>query len=83
VLTLIGVLIVGTLGCLVGALVLYAISRYGGRPLLDRYGKHIFIHKSKLDRADTWFTQYGEITVLRSLPIEPTVISKKKSGRRC
>jgi len=82
VLTLIGVLIVGTLGCLVGALVLYAISRYGGRPLLDRYGKHIFIHKSKLDRR-YMFTQYGEITVLRSLPIEPTVISKKKSGRRC
>ncbi len=76
-LTLIGVSLAGTLGCLVGALVLYAIGLYGGRPLLDRYGKHIPIHKSELDRADQWFAQYGEITVLvsRMLPIVRSIFS--------
>ncbi len=76
-LTLIGVSIAGTLGCLAGALVLYTIGLYGGRPLLDRYGKHIFMHKSELDRADQWFAQYGEITVLvsRMLPIVRSIFS--------
>ncbi len=70
-LTLVGVTIAGTLGCLAGALVLYAVGAYGGRPLLDRYGKYVFIRKSELDRADRWFAQHGEITVLvsRMLPV--------------
>ncbi len=70
-LTLIGVTIAGTLGCLVGALILYGIGLYGGRPLLDRYGKYVLIRKSELDRADKWFEQYGELTVFvsRMLPV--------------
>ncbi|MGZ4903089.1 MAG: DedA family protein [Halobacteriota archaeon] len=70
-LTLLGVAIAGTLGCLAGALVLYVIGLYGGRPLIDRYGKYVFIRKSELDRADKWFAQYGDITVFvsRMLPI--------------
>ncbi|MGZ4949276.1 MAG: DedA family protein [Halobacteriota archaeon] len=70
-LTLIGVTIAGTLGCLAGSLVLYFVGAYGGRPLLDRYGKYVLIRKSELDRADRWFAKHGEITVLvsRVLPI--------------
>ncbi len=70
-LALLGVALAGTLGCLAGALVLYAIGLYGGRPLLDRYGKYIFVRKSELDRADKWFEQYGDITVFASrlLPV--------------
>ncbi len=70
-LTLIGVTIAGTLGCLAGSLVLYYIGAYGGRPLLDRYGKYVLIRKSELDRADRWFARHGEITVFvsRMLPI--------------
>ncbi len=70
-LTLIGVTVAGTLGCLVGALVLYGVGLYGGRPLLDRYGKYVLIRKSELDRADKWFEQYGELTVFvsRMVPV--------------
>ncbi len=70
-LALLGVALAGTLGCLAGALVLYGIGLYGGRPLLDRYGKYIFVRKSELDRADKWFEQYGDITVFvsRLLPV--------------
>ncbi len=70
-LTLIGVTVAGTLGCLAGSLVLYFVGAYGGRPLLERYGKYALIRKSELDRADRWFEVHGEITVFvsRLLPI--------------
>ncbi len=76
-LTLLGVAIAGTLGCLAGSLVAYYVGAYGGRPLLDRYGRYVLIHKSELDRAHAWFEKHGEITVFvsRVLPIIRTFIS--------
>ncbi len=76
-LTVFGVAVAGTLGCLAGSLVAYYVGAYGGRPLLDRYGKYVLIRKGELDRAHTWFEKHGEITVLvsRVLPIIRTFIS--------
>jgi membrane protein DedA with SNARE-associated domain len=76
-LTLIGVALVGTAGCLAGSLVAYSVGAYGGRPLLERYGKYVLIRKSELDRAHTWFERFGEIAVFvgRVLPIVRTFIS--------
>ncbi|MGZ4914786.1 MAG: DedA family protein [Halobacteriota archaeon] len=76
-LTLLGVAIAGTLGCLAGSLVAYYVGAHGGRPLLERYGRYILVRKSELDRADTWFEKHGDITVLvsRVLPIIRTFIS--------
>ncbi len=76
-LTLLGVAIAGTLGCLAGSLVAYYVGAYGGRPLLDRYGRYVLIRQGELDRAHTWFEKHGEITVFvsRVLPIIRTFIS--------
>ncbi|HYC19319.1 MAG TPA: DedA family protein [Candidatus Bathyarchaeia archaeon] len=76
-LTLIGVALAGTAGCLAGSLVAYSVGAYGGLPLLERYGKYVLIRKSELDRAHTWFGRYGEIAVFvgRVLPIVRTFIS--------
>ncbi len=76
-LTLVGITIAGTLGCLTGSLIAYGIGAYGGRPLLERYGKYVFIRKSELDRAEQWFAKHGESAVFisRMLPIVRTVIS--------
>jgi membrane protein DedA with SNARE-associated domain len=76
-LTLIGVALVGTSGCLAGSLVAYSVGAYGGLPLLERYGKYVLIRKSELDRAHTWFERFGEIAVFvgRVLPIVRTFIS--------
>ena len=76
-LTLIGVALVGTAGCLAGSLVAYSVGAYGGLPLLERYGKYVLIRKSELDRAHTWFERFGEIAVFvgRVLPIVRTFIS--------
>lgn len=76
-LTLAGVTVAGTLGCLAGSLMAYGIGLWGGRPLLERYGKYIRIRKRELDRADEWFQRYGDSTVFvsRLLPVVRTFIS--------
>jgi membrane protein DedA with SNARE-associated domain len=76
-LTLIGVSLAGTFGCLVGSLIAYYIALWGGRPLLDRYGKYVLIRKKELDRAHEWFEKYGDraVFVSRLLPVVRTFIS--------
>jgi membrane protein DedA with SNARE-associated domain len=76
-LTLIGVTLAGTLGCLAGSLIAYYIGLWGGRPLLERYGKYVLISKRELDLADRWFGKYGDraVFVSRLLPVVRTYIS--------
>ena len=72
-----GVVLVGTLGNLVGSLIAYYIGWWGGRPLLEKYGKYILITPNKLNLADEWFERYGHEAVLisRLLPGLRTFIS--------
>ena len=72
-----GVVLVGTLGNLVGSLIAYYIGWWGGRPLLEKYGKYILITPKKLNLADEWFERYGHEAVLisRLLPGLRTFIS--------
>ncbi|MGZ8880327.1 MAG: DedA family protein [Halobacteriota archaeon] len=76
-LTLIGITVAGTLGCLAGSLIAYYIGLWGGRPLLERYGKYVLISKRELDLADKWFDKYGDraVFVSRLLPVVRTYIS--------
>ena len=76
-LSLLGVTLAGALGCLTGSLVLYGIGAYGGRPLLERYGKYVLIRKEELDRAEQWFGKHGEgaVIISRLLPFVRSFIS--------
>jgi membrane protein DedA with SNARE-associated domain len=76
-LTLIGITVAGTLGCLAGSLIAYYIGLWGVRPLLERYGKYVLISKRELDLADKWFDKYGDraVFVSRLLPVVRTYIS--------
>lgn len=69
--------LVGAIGCVAGSLITYYIGAIGGRPLLLRYGKYIFLNEHHLDLADKWFAEKGEITafVSRLLPVVRTFIS--------
>ncbi|MFA5062182.1 MAG: DedA family protein [Patescibacteria group bacterium] len=71
------VALVGTLGNLAGSLLAYFIGYKGGRPLIEKYGKYFLISRHDLDKADHWFKNYGEATVLvgRLLPVIRTYIS--------
>ncbi|BDH79501.1 alkaline phosphatase [Methanothermobacter tenebrarum] len=75
--SIIGVTIIGALGNLIGSLMAYIIGFYGGRPLLEKYGKYILITEKKLKMAEEWFARYGHETVLisRVLPVIRTFIS--------
>jgi membrane protein DedA with SNARE-associated domain len=66
-----------TLGSLVGALVGYAIGAWGGRPILDRWGRYVGITAEDLDRADRWFEKYGSWAVFlgRMVPLVRTFVS--------
>lgn len=71
------VVLAATLGSLAGALILYAIGLYGGRPLVYRWGKVLRVTPTDLDRAETWFDRWGDWVVLvaRVIPIARSVVS--------
>ena len=53
----------GAVGSLIGSLIEYYISRAGGRPFIEKYGKFLLITGKDLERADNWFSTRGELTV--------------------
>jgi len=67
----------GALGCTIGSVVSYWLGAWGGRPLLERYGRYLFIRHSDLEQADRWFARWGDWAafISRLLPIVRTFIS--------
>lgn len=72
-----GVVVAGSLGGVVGPLTLYSIGRFGGRPLLEKYGKYIFMKEENLQKADRFFQSHGAFVAFsaRFLPGVRTLIS--------
>jgi membrane protein DedA with SNARE-associated domain len=69
--------IVGTAGNLIGSWLAYWAGDYGGRPLIDRFGRYLLIRPHEVDKAHAWFEHRGEVTVFvsRLLPVVRTFIS--------
>ena len=67
----------GALGCNLGSLVAYEIGCYGGRPLVERYGRWILMGHRELDWADRFFARWGYLAVFigRLLPVIRTFIA--------
>ena len=67
----------GAFGNLVGSVLAYWVGARGGRPLIEKYGKYIFISRRDLERSDKWFEKYGQGAVFfsRLLPAVRTFIS--------
>ncbi len=67
----------GTIGNLIGSIIAYIVGYYGGRPLIEKYGKYILISRRELALADSWFQKYGGLSVFfsRLLPVVRTFIS--------
>lgn len=76
-LEIVAVILIGTVGELLGSFVGWGIGRYGGRPLVDRLGRYVLLTKTDLDRAERWFQRRGEPAVFvgRILPVIRTFIS--------
>jgi membrane protein DedA with SNARE-associated domain len=75
--TLFGAGLAGALGCGIGSAAAYAAGRFGGRPLIERYGRYLLIRPHEIDVAERWFARYGQWTtfVCRLLPVIRTFIS--------
>ena len=67
----------GTIGYVLGSVLGWGIGWYGGRPYLERHGRWLHVTPEKLDRADAWFTRYGDVSVLlaRVVPVVRSFIS--------
>ena len=67
----------GALGCVIGSVVAYGVGMWGGRPLLEKYGKYILVSNHDLDLADRWFEKRGDWIIFgsRLLPVVRTFIS--------
>ena len=72
-----GVVIAGTIGSLIGSLILYYIGYYGGRALVDSYGKYFLLNREDLQKTEKFFAKYGDASNFfgRLLPIVRTFIS--------
>lgn len=71
------VAMLGTIANVVGSWLAYWVGLRGGRPLIERWGRYVFLRKHELDRAEAWFERRGELAVFvsRLLPVVRTFIS--------
>src|SRR3989442_2638103 len=70
-LSMAGIVLAGSIGCWLGATVMYWASRIAGRPLALRYGKYFFISPKKVHGAERWAERFGSIGIFvsRLLPV--------------
>lgn len=71
------VAVAGALGCVVGSIPAYYLGMYGGRPLVEKYGKWVLISHKDLKWADHAFEKHGDIIIFigRLLPAVRTFIA--------
>jgi membrane protein DedA with SNARE-associated domain len=71
------VAVAGALGCNLGSLVAYYVGAWGGRPLVERYGRYALVSRHDLEMADRFFARYGEwaVFIARLLPVIRTFIA--------
>jgi membrane protein DedA with SNARE-associated domain len=76
-LNLVAVVLLGTLGNLVGSWIAYGAGRALGRAPFDRYGKYVLIRPHDIDKAEAWWARHGQGAVFfgRLLPVVRTFIS--------
>lgn len=71
------VILVATLAEVLGSLGGYLIGYFGGRPLIDRFGKFVLLTHKDLNRAEAWFAKRGDSVVLfgRLIPLLRSLVS--------
>jgi membrane protein DedA with SNARE-associated domain len=72
-----GIIVAGTLGNLIGSILLYYVGLKGGRPALMRYGKYLLVSEREIKIAEEWFRKFGSKVIFfsRMLPIVRTFVS--------
>lgn len=80
-LTVIGVIVVATIGSIIGAVILYGVGYLINvdrlEAIIDRWGRYLRVKKEDIRKADAWFERYGYWTVFfcRMIPLVRSLIS--------
>jgi membrane protein DedA with SNARE-associated domain len=71
------ILAVNSAGALTGSLLSYWLGAAGGKPLLLRYGKYVFVRAKDLEKTEQYFARHGGKTIFigRFLPVVRHLIS--------
>jgi membrane protein DedA with SNARE-associated domain len=71
------VILVSTLGSIVGSLISYYIGCFGGMPFVKRFGKYALLDVAELEATERFFKKRGELTIFicRFIPVVRHLIS--------
>jgi membrane protein DedA with SNARE-associated domain len=71
------ILAINGAGALVGSSLSYWLGAAGGKPLLLKYGKYVFVRPKDLERTEAFFAKRGKWTIFiaRFLPVIRHIIS--------
>jgi membrane protein DedA with SNARE-associated domain len=64
------VALLGFCGALIGDNIGFAIGHFGGRRLVERYGKYIFLTPERFDKATAFFERHGGKIIIAARFIE-------------
>ncbi len=69
--------LIGLLGSVFCAIVIYFMGYIGGKSFIKKYGKYFFMKEEDIEKSDSWFNKYGLYAALigRNFPIVRTLIS--------
>lgn len=69
--------LVGLLGSVFCAILIYIMGYYGGRPFIKKYGKYFFMKEEDIYKSDSWYNKYGLLAAAigRNIPIVRTLVS--------
>jgi membrane protein DedA with SNARE-associated domain len=75
--TLLGIALAGAIGSVLGSWLTYFIGKYGGRPLVRKYGHLVFVTYEDLEMVDGFFNRFGHWATFlgRMVPVVRTYIS--------
>jgi membrane protein DedA with SNARE-associated domain len=67
----------GGLGSTLGSIFAYYVGAWGGRPLIERYGRYLLISNADILAAERFFDRYGTWAVFfgRLVPLVRTFVS--------
>src|SRR5450759_1718155 len=66
-----------SLGSIAGSLVSYWLGYYGGKPVVLKLGKYLFLNQEHLAWTEKWFHRHGGVTIFvcRFIPVVRHLIS--------
>jgi membrane protein DedA with SNARE-associated domain len=53
------VILVAVIGAVIGDNIGFAVGHFGGRPLVERFGRYVFLTPTRLEHAEEYFNRHG------------------------